>query len=94
MARIDDDLHARLRRRAQREGRSMNSIVAEALEAAVPPEDPRDLLRARAAAAGLLYTPPPPDGPVLSLDEVIALTRGLGTSASEALEADRDESWR
>lgn len=94
MARIDDDLHARLRRRAQREGRSMNSIVVEVLEAAAPPEDPRELLRARAAAAGLLYTPPPPDGPVLSLDEVIALTRGLGTAVSEALEADRDESWR
>lgn len=89
IARIDDRLHARLKARAEAEGRSMNALVIEALEIATPELSPREQLRERLRAAGRLYEPPPPTGPVLSRDEAIALTRGAGKVASEALERDR-----
>lgn len=89
IARIDDRLHARLKERARIEGRSMNALVVEALEEAAPELSPREQLRARLRAAGRLVEPPRPTRPVLSREEAIALTRGLGTAASEALERDR-----
>jgi len=89
LTRIDDRLHARLKARAQAEGRSMNALVTEALEGAAPERSARDQLRERLRAAGMLFEPPPPSGKVLSLDEAIALTRGAGRAGSEALEADR-----
>jgi len=89
IARIDERLHARLKERARVEGRSMNALVTEALEEAAPELSPREQLRERLRAAGRLFEPPPPTGPVLSRDEAIALTRGAGKVASEALERDR-----
>lgn len=89
IARIDDRLHARLKARAQVEGRSMNALVTEALEEAAPELSRREQLRERLRAAGRLVEPPRPEGPVLSRDEAIAMTRGLGKVASEALERDR-----
>lgn len=89
IARIDDRLHARLKARAETEGRSMNALITEALEDAAPELSPREQLRERLRAAGRLYEPPPPTGPVPTLDEAIAMTRGAGKAASEALEHDR-----
>jgi plasmid stability protein len=89
IARIDDDLHARLKARAAEERRSLNAVVTELLEQGLAADDPRARLRARLKAAGLLTVPPQPEGPVPSRDEAIALTRGVGRAASEALEADR-----
>jgi len=89
IARIDDRLHARLKERARVEGRSMNALVTEALEEAAPELSPREQLRESLRAAGRLVEPPPPTGYVPSRDEVIAMTRGAGKVASEALERDR-----
>lgn len=89
IARIDDRLHARLKARAETEGRSMNALVTEALETVAPDLSPREQLRERLRAAGRLFEPPPPEGYVPTLDEAIALTRGAGRAGSEALEADR-----
>ncbi len=63
ITRIEPGLHARLKRRAEDEGRSMNAIVTEALEASVDPPDSRAALRARAKRLGIPleggYGPPP-----------------------------------
>lgn len=87
IARIDDDLHARLKARAAAEGRSLNALVVDALEAAAA-SDGRAQVRARVRAAGLLVVPPRPAGTGLR-DRALAMTRGAGTVASEALAADR-----
>ena len=88
IARIDDDLHASLKRRAAAEGRSLNALVTELLEAGAPHADARALVRARAKALGLLAEYPP-DGPVPTHKEVAEQLRGLGPAILEALAADR-----
>ena len=88
ITRIDDGLHARLKARAAAEARSLNAIVVEALEAAVASTEGRAHVRALARTAGLLVVPPRPDG-TGHRERALAMTRGAGTVASEALAADR-----
>jgi len=88
ITRIDDLLHARLKERARAEGRSVNALVTELLEAGVGVDDRRRAFRERLRAEGRLVEPPRPEN-VLTLDEVLALSKGSGTAVSEALEADR-----
>lgn len=88
LTRIDEDLHEDLKARAAAEGRSVNAVVTGILRDAVTVSDPRAALRARIREAGLEVAIPPP-GTSLPRDEAIELTRGLGTLASEALEAER-----
>lgn len=90
ITRIDEALDRLLKARAEDEGRSVNSLVTEILDAAVSKESPRDRLRRRLAAEGRLYVPPRPKGPVPSRDEVVASLRGAGTAVIEALEEDRN----
>jgi antitoxin FitA len=95
LARVDDDLHARLKARAAAEGRPMNDLVIEALRRQLDGGDtPRERLRARLAARGLLVepsTPPPTSG--LSREEgrarAIEDLRGAGDAVLEALEWSR-----
>jgi plasmid stability protein len=90
ITRIDEDLHARLKRRAASEGRSVNAFVTDALEAAVTPEDLGAEMRRRAAARGIKFAEhdaPPPDAARRAA--VIARTRGLGPMVDELLEEDR-----
>jgi plasmid stability protein len=48
IARLDDELHERLELKAAAEGRSLNSLIVEALALAVrAPRDERAALRAR-----------------------------------------------
>ncbi|MGH3728908.1 MAG: toxin-antitoxin system HicB family antitoxin [Micromonosporaceae bacterium] len=91
IARIDDDLHARLRAEAAAQGRSLNSLVAETLAAAVGTPDPRRRLRERVRAMGLLYVPPQPENPP-SREEMLRANRGSGGALSEALEEERRHS--
>lgn len=89
IARIDDDLHARLKARAKAEHRSLNALVTEALEAAVAhPVDKAAVLRRRIASAGLAARTSPPSGPALDPDKLRGLTRGKGT-VSDLLELQR-----
>jgi len=92
ITRIDEDLHARLKRRAASEGRSVNAFVTDALEHAVEPEDPRTELRRRAAARGIKlhhHDAPPPDPARRAA--VIARTRGIGPIVDEfVIQARRD----
>lgn len=70
----------------------MNAVVQELLERELLPDDPRERLHRRAEALGIRFVvPPAPEGPVPSRDEAIAMTRGAGRIASEALDWARDE---
>jgi plasmid stability protein len=88
IARIDDELHSRLKARAAAEGRSLNDLVTAALAAAVDQPTSRRTIRARASAAGLLVTPSQPKR-IPTREEALAATRGLGQVASTALAAER-----
>jgi plasmid stability protein len=92
ITRIDEELHRKLKERAKIEGRSLNAIVVEALEAKVVTNE-RELVRTKLRAAGLLVEPKP--GPVhpLDRDAVIESTRGVGRAVSEALQANRRARW-
>ncbi|TMC70819.1 MAG: toxin-antitoxin system HicB family antitoxin [Chloroflexi bacterium] len=88
LARIDDDLHRRLKRRAAAQGRSVNAMVTEILRDAVARPDGPELLRARLRALGRLAEIPRPRR-ALSRNAAIALTRGAGDAVSRALAEDR-----
>ncbi len=88
IARVEDGLHARLRAKAAAEGRSLNKLVAEALEASLETDDERAVLWARLAAGGRRVLPPRQmSAPTAA--SVERLTRGAGTAAGEALAAER-----
>jgi hypothetical protein len=88
ITRIDDDLHARVKERAQLEGKSVNAYVTELLEEAARPSTPQERLRERLRAAGMLVELEI-DGPVPDRDEVIESLRGASDVFLAALEAGR-----
>lgn len=91
IARIDDDLHSRLKRRAAAEGRTLNAVVTEALEGVAPAQDtPQEWLRRRARERGVRLLEPTglPSDPQ-QRERVIESTRGLGPFIDEFLEEDR-----
>lgn len=92
ITRIDEELHRKLKERAKIEGRSVNAIVVEALQAKVLTNE-HERVRAKLREAGLLDEPPPGPLTPFDLDEAIESTRGLGRAVSEALEADRRGRW-
>src|SRR4051812_26587934 len=96
IARIDERLHERLKRVAKREGRSVNSIVIDSLTRTVDeldrPETAQEW-KARMIAEGRIVVPPEPDGPGLSRDEILEMTRGLGTAVSDQLVRDRRKDY-
>jgi len=85
IARVDDDLHERLAEMAKAEGRSINSVVVDALEAAVTGEDSARLKR---AVRGQLVVPKRP-ARIPSWSEIEHAGRGAGNAVSEALDRDR-----
>lgn len=87
IARIDDDLHRRLKERAAEQDRSLNDLVSSVLAAAVA--DDSASVRHRIENSGLRVFPPQPAVPV-DRDAVIEQLRGTGTPVSDALFAERD----
>lgn len=87
IARIDDELHRRLKQRASEQDRSLNDLVTSILEAAV--DDDGALLRQRINRSGLRVLPPTP-AHKRPRDEVIQHQQGSGRAVSQALEAERD----
>lgn len=89
ISRIDDSLHARLKARARDEGRSVNKLVTDILEEAVPNESARERLRRRLRADGrLIELDVPVDAP--SREKVVEMLRGdAGRAVREAFEEDR-----
>lgn len=92
MLRVPDDLHRRIAARAAREGRSVNQVASEILDAAADADrgDRQAQVRARAAALGFLREvpamPTTPEERRAALESV----KGLGPFIDEDLKADRD----
>jgi len=90
ITRIDDELHARLKRQAAAEGRSVNALVVDALRALTSDAvSPRDAVRTQAEQRDVRVAPPPPRRQVPSRRTVANATRGAGRVASKALTAER-----
>jgi plasmid stability protein len=92
LLRVPDDVHRRLAARAGREGRSVNALATEVLDAAADGDlgDRQARLRAKAAALGILRTV---DAPPVSPEDrrrAIESTRGLGPQLDRLLNEDRD----
>lgn len=88
ITRLDDELHRKLKEKAESEGRSLNDLVTEALATRVAEPVTQRTVHDRARTSGRLLEVDPPSE-ALSLDELEALTRGTGSAVSEALETDR-----
>ncbi len=88
MARISDDLRARLKAKAAAERRTLNDVIKEALERAVGDHDERAAVFARLEAQGKRVFPPRPKN-VPTAAEVERLGRGAGSAVSEALASER-----
>jgi plasmid stability protein len=90
ITRIDDELHARLKARAEAEGRSMNDLVTEALREVVAHTESHADWKQRLILDGRIAHVEPPEG-VPTLDEIEELSRGWGTAVGEALDWTRGE---
>ncbi|AIJ25891.1 toxin-antitoxin system HicB family antitoxin [Amycolatopsis methanolica] len=88
--RIDRELHARLKARAEAEGRSVNDLATEWLRAGVGHDETPREWHERLLADGKLVTFEP-DGPAPGHDELDRVSAGWGTSVSEALDWTRGE---
>jgi plasmid stability protein len=92
LLRVPEDLHRRIAARAAREGRSMNAVAGAILDSSTDADmgDPRERLRARAAALGMLSEV---DAPRVSKEDrkrIIASTRGLGPILDRLVDEERD----
>ncbi|MGO9559550.1 MAG: FitA-like ribbon-helix-helix domain-containing protein [Acidimicrobiales bacterium] len=92
LLRVPDEVHRRLTARAARDGRSVNSLATEILDAAVDADegDRRARLRAKAAGRGVLReTPAAPVSPARRR-RVVASTVGTGAVLDKLLDDERD----
>lgn len=92
LLRVPDDVHRRLTARAVRDGRSVNSLATEILDAAADTDegDRRDRLRARAVATGVLREPVAPHVGRAARSRILASTRGMGQVVDRILADDRN----
>jgi plasmid stability protein len=92
LLRVPEDLHRRLTARAARQGRSLNAIATEILDAAADADagDRTAQVRAAAAAAGMLHTIEAQPVTPAERARIIATTRGLGPIADQLLAEERD----
>lgn len=86
ITRLDDDLLAKLKRRAAAEGRSVNALVNDILASQVAERSPKAELRLR--GAGQIVRPPRPTR-VPSRESLRRASQGLGASVSKALMDER-----
>jgi plasmid stability protein len=96
LLRVPEDLHRRLAARAAREGRSMNAVAGEMLDAAADadlsaPPTPQERLRARARALGMLSEVPARPVSKAERDRIIASTRGIGKVLDRIIAEDRED---
>ncbi len=91
LLRVPDELHERLSARARADGRSINMIANEVLDLAVTdrPVSVRDLIRARASAAGILATTGRGAIEAPPIEVVWATLRGAELSAQESIDEQR-----
>ncbi|MGI8426380.1 MAG: toxin-antitoxin system HicB family antitoxin [Actinomycetota bacterium] len=88
IARIDDDLHRRLKAVAKQEGRSVNSFVNEVLFESVSAGSDNAQIARRLELKTRRVIPPQP-ARVPSRRAISKLTKAAGTAVSEALSDQR-----
>jgi hypothetical protein len=93
LLRVPEDLHRRIAARAAREGRSMNAVAGAILDAATDADidTPRERLRARAVALGMLSELPAAPVSTIERERIIASTRGVGQVLDRILAEDRED---
>lgn len=89
IARVDEDLHGRLKAQAKAEGRSLNALVTQLLRAGLARNETEARVRAL-LQAGDLHILPGLERRAPSRDAAIRATRGSGRAASQALSAERE----
>lgn len=91
LLRVPDELHQRLADRARNEGRSVNAIATEMLDTSVAAHSgsARDVVRARAAARGLLHTVPAPAAEPPPIDVVVKAFRKVRLTAADLIDEQR-----
>jgi plasmid stability protein len=92
LLRVSEDIHRRLIARAGREGRSLNAVATEILDAAADADggDRRAQVRAAAAAAGTLRTVNARKPSATRRQRIIESTRGLGSQIDQLLAQERE----
>lgn len=92
LLRVSDEVHRRLTARAARDGRSVNAVATEILDAAADADqgDRRARLRARAATLGVLRATPAASMSVGRRRRIVASTRGTGAILDRLLAEERD----
>ena len=92
LLRVPDELHRRLAARAVRDGRSVNALATEILDAAADTDegDRRDRLRARAVASGVLRESEAPALSDAERSQILASTKGMGQVIDRILDEDRN----
>jgi plasmid stability protein len=92
LLRVPEDIHRRLAARAAREGRSVNAVATEILDAAADADsgDRRAQLRAAAAAAGTLRPVSAGPGSDARRRRITASTCGLGPQVDRLLAHERE----
>ena len=92
LLRMPEDVHRRLTARAAREGRSVNAVATEILDAAAEADrgDRRAQLRAAAAANGTLRRLDARPVSGARRRRILESTRGLGPRADELLARERE----
>jgi plasmid stability protein len=92
LLRVPEEIHRRLAARAQREGRSINAVATEILDAAAESDqgDRRARLRSAAAAAGTLRPVQARQVSAARRRRTIASTRGLGQQVDHLLAQERE----
>lgn len=92
LLRVPDGVHRRLAARAAREGRSVNALATEILDAAADADegDRRARLRARAATLGVLRASPAPSVGTSRRRRIVASTEGTGPVLDRLLSEERD----
>ena len=91
LLRVPDGLHQRITARAAREGRSVNQVASEILDAAADADrgTRRDRLRAQAAAAGVLAPVADVTQSAAARKRAIESMRGAGPLADQLLDDER-----
>lgn len=92
LLRVPESVHRRLAARAAREGRSINAVATEILDAAAEADrgDRRARLRAAAAAAGTLHSTQARRVSARRRQRILASTRGLGQQLDQLLAQERE----
>jgi plasmid stability protein len=92
LLRVPEEIHRRLAARAKREGRSVNALATEILDAAADADsgDRREQLRAAAAVAGMLRRVDARPVSAARRRRITESTRGLGPQVDRLLAQERE----